>query len=120
MIDCLAISLLALMVQSEAATEPYEGKVAVAYVAMNRAEQSGKDVVIVLQQPRQFALNPRARITDSSWLAAQTAYHRWLPDPTHGADHFYNPLVKPWPEWYDERYMTVHIGHHTFLNLGGF
>ena len=118
--DCLTLALLALMVQSEAATEPYLGKVAVAYVAVNRAEQSGKDVLTVLQQPHQFALNPRAKITESSWLAAQTAYHHWIPDPTHGADHFYAHSVNPKPTWYDERHMTIRIGRHTFLNLGGF
>lgn len=120
MIECLAIALLALMVQSEAGFEPYEGKLAVAYVAINRAEQAGQDIIAVLQQPRQFAIFPRGKVSEASWLAAQTAYHRWRPDPTQGADHFYNPTVRPWPAWYDERYQTIRIGRHVFLKLGGF
>ena len=120
MTSCLALALLALMVQSEAGSEPFDGKLAVAYVAMNRADQSGRDLVSVLQEPKHFALNPRARVSEASWFAARMAFTRQQPDPTHGADHFYNPLVKPHPTWYDERYMTVRIGRHTFLKLGGF
>ena len=118
--NCLALVLLAIMVQSEAGSESYDGKLAVAYVAVNRAEMSGRGLVEVLTDPRQFALNPRRPIQESSWLAARTALNRLQPDPTHGADHFYNPLVRPWPTWYDERYMTVKIGRHVFLKLGGF
>lgn len=118
--DCIAIALLALMVQSEAGTEPFDGKVAVAYVAINRVQQSGRTLQDVLTQPRQFKISPRATVSESSYLAARTALNRLQPDPTKGADHFYNPLVKPWPSWYDERYQTVMIGHHSFLKLGGF
>ena len=117
---CLALTLLAMMVQSEAPREPYDGKLAVAYVAVNRAEISGKDLTTILQQPQQFALFPRVVISESSWLAARTAFTHTRPDPTQGADHFYNHLVKPWPSWYDEKYITVVIGRHTFLKLGGF
>ena len=49
-----------------------------------------------------------------------SALNRTLPDPTEGADHFYARAVKPWPPWYDERYITVRIGRHDFLKLGGF
>lgn len=119
-VDCIAIALLALMVQSEAGTEPYDGKLAVAYVAINRAQASGKDLDEILSQPKQFALNPRLKVSEASWHAARTAYYRQQPDPSKGADHFYNPLVKPWPGWYDEKYMTTRIGHHVFLKLGGF
>ena len=117
---CLALVLLAMMVQSEAGGEPIHGKLAVAYVAVNRAESSGLPLETVLRQPRQFALNPRTTIDIASWIAAEAAMTHQYPDPSKGADHFYNPLVKPWPEWYDERYITVRIGRHAFLNLGGF
>ena len=119
-VNCLALVLLALMVQSEAAGEPFDGKLAVAYVAVNRAQMSGKPLEVVLRQPKQFAIFPRVDISESSWLAARMALYRQQPDPTHGADHFYNPLVLPWPKWYDERYMTTKIGRHSFLKLGGF
>lgn len=120
MIESIALALLALMVQSEAATEPFDGKVAVAYVAMNRVQMSGRTLQDVLTQPRQFKINTRATVTESSYLAARTAYSRLQPDPTNGADHFYAHAVRPWPAWYDERYMTVRIDSHTFLKLGGF
>ena len=132
--SCLALVLLAMMVQSEAGSEPFDGKIAVAYVAVNRAAMTvggGGDALTkaldledallkVLRQPKQFALNPRVAISESSWLAARIALERLQPDPTRGADHFYNPLVHPWPEWYDERYITMRIGRHAFLKLGGF
>ena len=119
-ISCLALALLALVVQSEAGFEPYDGKLAVAYVAVNRAAMSGQPLETVLRQPRQFKMDARVVVSESSWLAARTALNRTLPDPTHGADHFYNPSVRPWPSWYDERYLTVRIGRHSFLKLGGF
>ena len=127
--NCLALVLLAIMVQSEAGSEPYDGKLAVAYVAMNRVEQGmlpGEEglrmtrLITVLQQSKQFALNPRLKISESTWLAAHSALNHTLPDPTGGADHFYARAVKPWPAWYDERYITVRIGRHDFLKLGGY
>ena len=120
MIDCIALALLALMVQTEAGSEPYDGKLAAAYVAVNRAESSGKSLQTVLTQAKQFKINVRLTPSESSMLAARSALNHTLPDPTHGADHFYNASVTPWPAWYDERYMTIRIGHHTFLKLGGF
>lgn len=118
--DCIAIALLALMVQSEAPFEPLDGKVAVAYVAMNRAAQSGKPLQEILTQPKQFKLDIRRVVSESAWLAARTAFYKLQPDPTHGADHFYGHAVLPWPPWYDESKMTVRIGRHSFLKLGGF
>ena len=120
MIECLAITLLALMVQSEAGGESFPGKVAVAFVAMNRAEMSGQPIQDVLTRPKQFKINLRLPIDTDSWAAAQTAYQRRVSDPTYGADHFYAHAVKPRPEWYNEKYMTIRIGRHTFLKLGGF
>ena len=108
------------MVQSEAGSEPYDGKLAVAYVAMNRAAMSSQPLETVLRQRRQFALDPRLVVSESSMLAARSALNRTLPDPTEGADHFYARAVKPWPLWYDERYITARIGRHDFLKLGGY
>ena len=118
--DCIAIALLALMVHSEAGTEPLDGKIAVAYVAVNRATMSGRTLQDVLTQPRQFKINPRLRVSESSAYAARVALNRLQPDPTGGADHFYAHAVMPRPSWYDERYVTLRIGNHSFLKLGGF
>ena len=118
--DCIAFALLALMVHSEAGTEPLDGKIAVAYVAVNRATTSGRTLQDVLTQPRQFKINLRLRVSESSAYAARVALNRLQPDPTGGADHFYAHDVKPRPGWYDERYMTFRVGSHTFLKLGGF
>lgn len=120
MIDCIALALLALMIQTEAGSEPYGGKLAVAYVATNRAIMSGKSLHAILTQPQQFKINIRVAPSEASLLAARSALDHTLPDPTHGADHFYAHGVKPWPKWYDERYMTIRIGNHSFLKLGGF
>ena len=118
--NCLALVLLAIMVQSEAGSEPYDGKLAVAYVAMNRAAMSSQPLETVLRQRRQFMLDARLPISEASMLAARSALNRTLPDPTGGADHFYAHAVKPRPPWYDEQYMTARIGRHTFLKLGGY
>lgn len=111
------------MVQTEAGGEPFEGKLAVAYVAVNRAETlagNSHPLQTVLTQPKQFKLNTRLPVSEASYLAARMALNHLQPDPTHGADHFLNPSVKPVPEWYDEQYVTITIGRHTFLKLGGF
>ena len=120
--DCIALALLALMVQTEAGGEPFEGKLAVAYVAMNRAEtlSGSHPLQTVLTRPKQFKINLRLPVSEASMLAARMALFHQQPDPTHGADHFYAHAVKPYPPWYDEKYMTARIGHHTFLKLGGF
>lgn len=120
MLDCLALTLLAIMIQTEAGFEPFQGQVAVAYVAVNRVEQSGKPLLAVLRQRRHFAINPRLPITDEVWGIARAVLSKSVPDPTSGADHFLNPHVLPVPEWYDERYVTAKIGRHVFLYLGGF
>ena len=122
---CIALALLALMVQTEAGSESYEGKVAVAYVAVNRAEMSGRSLQSVLTQFRQFKLDTRLAPSDETLAAARTAFYRRVPDPTHGADHFLNRSLErrftgTVPKWYNERYATVTIGVHTFLKLGGF
>lgn len=122
---CIALALLALMVQTEAGAESYEGKVAVAYVAVNRAEMSGRSLQSVLTQFRQFKLDTRLAPSDETLAAARTAFYRRVPDPTHGADHFLNTSLErrftgTVPKWYNERYATVTIGVHTFLKLGGF
>ena len=44
--------LLAMMIQSEASSEPFQGKLAVAYVAMNRAQMAGQSLETVLRQPK--------------------------------------------------------------------
>ena len=118
--NCLALVLLAMMIQTEAGSEPVQGKVAVAYVAVNRAEMSGLPLVSVLRQPKHFALDPRQPVAEETLAIAQAVLDHKVADPTKGADHFYARRVKPWPPWYDEAYITVRIGRHDFLRLGGF
>ena len=122
---CIALALLALMVQTEAGAESYEGKVAVAYVAINRADRAGRSLQSVLTQFRQCKIDTRLAPSEETLAAARAVFYRRVPDPTHGADHFLNvPLERSRtgtvPQWYDERYATVTIGVHTFLNLKGF
>jgi len=115
----------------EAAGEPDEGKIAVAYVILNRIKSGGwggsiKDVVTSPWQfepwmtkreameklsPNDPSYRDAAQIADGV-LAGQ------MPDPTTGATYFLNPTVVrerrggSLPSWAQGQGLS--IGHHTF------
>ena len=119
---------LTLLVAVEAEGEPFEGKVGVAYVAMNRWGLSREtSLVEILFEEGQFTgfwvtRRVNKAVFPIAALAARVAYYRTLPDPTKGATHYLNvALTKKQsgklPSWYNPKYITVVIGHHTFLKL---
>jgi len=85
------IEELASIVQTEAGSLTYPAKLAVAYVVVNRMRRRGS--VAVKDVERGFA--SFARPSDESRRAARGALAGDVPDPTHGATHFYTPAAMP-------------------------
>jgi len=129
------IIFLALTIEQEAAHEPYQGKLAVAFVIMNRATASKASVIDTVLKASQFSCwnteSPtRQKIDDAAketlwecYKAAVAAYFGLAQDPSLGADHYLNEEYTKYlrggnlPTWFDEKKVTVRIGHHTFLKL---
>jgi N-acetylmuramoyl-L-alanine amidase len=112
------IDLLARLVRAEAQTEPFEGKVAVACVVLNRIESSQFPDTLkeVIYAPRQFqpvsngAINkPADEESINAVIAALTQQREMAP----GALFFYNPSIAT-SRWLDTRETTLVIGQHVF------
>lgn len=111
------VDLLARLVHGEARGEPYEGKVAVAAVVLNRTADSRfpKTIAGVIYQPGAFDavydgqinLNP----DQSSYNAARDALNGW--DPSYGCIYYYNPATAT-SSWIWSRPIIVIIGKHNF------
>lgn len=130
--------VLASTVLGEAAGEPYEGKLAVADVIMNRVRDErwpDRPEEVCLQRlqfscwnvgsptlPKMF--NPKQFVAEEVWndclRAAMEA--SWLPHQSdtlvRGANHYLNPraLVKL-PKWASEDKIVAQIGRHVFYRL---
>ena len=130
------IVLYAATVLLEAEAEPFEGKLAVAWVIRNRMDarrQGVHDVILARDQfscwREDYAPMRRARLVGihppawhDCWRAASGAFFGDLDDPTDGAQHYLNPTltrqIRPThdlPAWYDERRVVARIGGHEFL-----
>lgn len=104
---------LAKMMTAEARGEGDDGMIAVAWVAINRANNPswwGDDLLTVLVKPYQFA-KAKAASENVQRLAHDiiTGQH---PDPTDGATHFHADYMTPY--WADRLTKTAHIGNHVF------
>ena len=123
--------LLTATVAMEAEGEPYRGKLAVAYVVMNRTERYSQTLDQVILKPFAFsAWNTRGRkhrlqeIPNSAWLnsekAASSAYYKIELDPTLGATHYLNIEVTKrmrggtLPAWVKKLRYLISIGDHSF------
>ncbi|KKK98758.1 hypothetical protein LCGC14_2639590, partial [marine sediment metagenome] len=124
--------LLTATVAMEAEGETYKGKLAVAYVIMNRASVYNQTIDQVVLKPFAFsAWNTRGRkhrmqeIPDSAWFeaerAASSAYYQIEEDPSLGATHYLNePLTRSMrkggdlPAWVSRLHRLVDIGEHSF------
>ena len=124
--------LLAATVAMEAEGETYKGKLAVAYVIMNRTSFYNQTIDQVVLKPFAFsAWNTRGRkhklqeIPDKAWFyserAASSAYYQIEKDPTKGATHYLNePLTRSMrkkgdlPAWVGRLKKLVDIGKHSF------
>lgn len=109
--------LLAMVTCGEARGEPYEGKVAVAAVILNRVDDPKfpNSVAGVVYQPLAFESVANGEIyrgvTRDCIRAARDALNGW--DPTNGALYFYNP-AKTRNRWILSRPVVRRIGRHVF------
>lgn len=112
------VTLLARLIEAEAGGEPYQGKVAVGAVVVNRLKDGRYPNTLreVIYQPGQFAVNRMAQLgapSAESVRAAQAALRG--EDPTKGALFFYNPKTARLDPWWNTRRPIVQIGNHLFL-----
>lgn len=109
--------LLARLVTAEAKGEPYEGKVEVAAVVLNRVEneQYPNTIKEVIYQERQFEPVENGMINQPATLEAKQAVNEALVEQGQNTDslNFYNPdIVKS--EWHESKTVTTVIGNHVF------
>jgi len=111
------VQLLARLIYGEARGEPYEGKVAVGAVVLNRTIDSRfpKTVAGVIYQPGAFDAVDDGQINlapdTSSLNAARDAMNGW--DPSYGCVYYYNPNTAT-SSWIWSRPIIVVIGNHNF------
>jgi N-acetylmuramoyl-L-alanine amidase len=114
------LDLLARIVRAEAQTEPFEGKVAVATVVLNRVESPKfpNSVKKVIYQRGQFQPVSNGQINKPADQESIKAVHAALSDMrniTKDSLFFYNPAIAT-SRWLDSRETTVVIGDHVFKN----
>lgn len=112
------LDLLERLVEAEAAIEPFEGKVAVAQVVLNRVE-SGKfpnSISDVIYQPRQFTPVSNGMInrtaSSDSKKAVQIALNTG--GNANGAMYFYDPRYASGQSWFNTLSTAKVIGNHVF------
>jgi len=131
--------LLALLVIGEAADQPFEAQLGVAYVALNRLSFCASCTLwdVVVRSGEFAAINAAQRLPESyigcywqeprklwesragrlALLAAMKALSSWPGgDPTNGATHFEN-LAFGEPYWASSMRKTVRLGDLTFYKV---
>ena len=109
--------LMARAVYGEARGEPYQGKVAVAAVILNRVKNKDfpNTVSGVIYQPWAFTAVNDGQINmgtnDECIRACQDALNGW--DPTYGCIYYYNPKTAT-NQWIRSRPIITTIGKHVF------
>jgi len=111
------IQLMANAVHGEARGEPYEGKVAVAAVILNRVESATfpNTVSGVIFEPRAFTAVADGQIwltpDETAKEAVMDAINGW--DPTGNAEYYFNPDTAT-SAWIWTRPQIKRIGKHIF------
>lgn len=133
------VFLLGLLIWREAAGEPYEGKVAVGYTVLNRADHPkwwGNDPYSVITKPMQYSsITAKGDPMTVRWPSidrdtvdgrifvqcldiATRVFNREVKNPFPGADSYYSDTIEK-PKWADDTKFVGKIGHHSFYNLDG-
>lgn len=116
-VDRESVNLLAQVIEGEAADEPYEGKVAVGAVILNRTESGDfphtiPGVIYELDAFESVSNGQYQRyLSPDSMNAAADALNG--SDPTGGALYFWNP-AKSSSTWVWSRPIVTQIGRHVF------
>jgi N-acetylmuramoyl-L-alanine amidase len=116
--------MLAKLIEAEAENQPFQGKVAVGSVVMNRIKDDWFpdtiEEVIFQKSNRLYQFSPvgngrfnRVSPSDDSYQAAKAALGG--EDPTDGALYFYNPDIAT-DRWIRTRTVVKEIGQHSFAN----
>lgn len=111
------VQLLARLIHGESRGEPYEGKVAVGAVVLNRTSDSRfpKTIAGVIYQPGAFDAVYDGQINlapdTSSLNAARDAMNGW--DPSYGCVYYYNPNTAT-SSWIWSKQIIIVIGNHNF------
>jgi hypothetical protein len=131
--------LLARTIYGEARGESFEGKVAVAWVVVNRLNADsarldrlyGNDIGDICTKPLQFSCwhwkDPNYKLLQAAKLDTDPAFRACLgaacsvlaeavPDPTSGATHYYAASLKTPPAWAKGKEPCATIGKHLFFN----
>ncbi len=109
--------LLARLVTAEAKGEPYEGKVAVATVVLNRVEneQYPDSIKEVIYEKKQFQPVDNGTIHNPATAEAEQAVNEAIAKQGTGKGslNFYNPNIVD-SEWHRTKTVTAEIGNHVF------
>lgn len=116
------VYLMSQIVYAESNSEPYEGKVAVASVILNRLRSPGfpKTIEGVIKQKGAFSCVKNGKINvvpdENSYRAVLEALKG--NDPTSKAVFFYNPKIAT-SEWMFkvDKHSVKTIGNHIFFNV---
>ena len=126
--------LLALCIFREARGQSRKVKLAVKHVVMNRvANPAGpyarcKDIVTNVLAPKQFSSfnhgdpnatllpSPSSRADWQAWLDCCEVVDSQDPDPTFGANHYFDKSINP-PPWAEPSKATAVIGDMRFFKL---
>ncbi|VDD88702.1 unnamed protein product [Enterobius vermicularis] len=115
--DLLALTKV---IYGEARGEPYEGKVAVAHVVLNRARSNGTSIQAEASRAFQFegyaaagGMPETGARADCERIASDVIAGR-TSDPTHGSRHFCT--VDYYPDWAAGKQPCAVIGRHKFFN----
>jgi N-acetylmuramoyl-L-alanine amidase len=116
------VSCLAEAVYFEARGEPTQGRAAVAYVVLNRAESGKfpKTPCAVVAEGCQFSYRCDGRPEtladradrDAAFATAKAVLTGAVADPTHGALFFHASRIRP--GWFEKRTRVGEIGNHVF------
>ncbi|HZG18162.1 MAG TPA: cell wall hydrolase [Candidatus Bathyarchaeia archaeon] len=111
------LDMLARLVYAEGNGEPYEGKVAIAAVVLNRLHSPDfpHSIREVILQPRSFAVVKNGKLPKKTDAETKKAVMEALHgnDPTNGALYFFNPELAT-SSWIWSRPQAVVIGNHIF------
>ncbi|MEH7353956.1 cell wall hydrolase [Neobacillus drentensis] len=112
------IDLLARLVRAEAESEPYQGKIAVACVVLNRVDNPSFPNTIkeVIYEKGQFQPVQNGQINKPADEDSIKAVHEAVKENRNvaaGSLFFYNPDIAT-SRWLDSRETTLVIGNHVF------